>query len=72
MKKKRFLLPVLCLLLPLALMISALAAGGDLSVKDIVARIEGNPDEALAAIKRLLANGSIRMSDDGTVSVPKR
>lgn len=31
MKKKRFLLPVLCLLLPLALMISALAAGGDLS-----------------------------------------
>ena len=52
--------------------ICLLAAGGELSVKDIVARIEGNPDEALAAIKRLLANGSIRMSDDGTVSVPKR
>lgn len=31
MKKKRFLLPVLCLLIPLALMVSALAAGGDLS-----------------------------------------
>lgn len=31
MKKKRFLLPALCLLLPLALMVSALAAGGDLS-----------------------------------------
>lgn len=31
MKKKLFLLPVLCLLIPLALMVSALAAGGDLS-----------------------------------------
>ena len=31
MKKKRFLLPVLCLLIPLALMVSALAAGGDMS-----------------------------------------
>lgn len=31
MKKKRFLLPVLCLLIPLALMVSALAAGGDLT-----------------------------------------
>lgn len=31
MKKKRFLLPALCLLIPLALMVSALAAGGDLS-----------------------------------------
>lgn len=31
MKKKRFLLPALCLLLPLTLMVSALAAGGDLS-----------------------------------------
>ena len=31
MKKKRFLLPVLCLLIPLALTVSALAAGGDLS-----------------------------------------
>lgn len=31
MKKKRLLLPALCLLLPLVLMVSALAAGGDLS-----------------------------------------
>ena len=31
MKKKRLLLPALCLLVPLALMASALAAGGDLS-----------------------------------------
>ena len=31
MKKKRLLLPILCLLLPLVLMVSTLAAGGDLS-----------------------------------------
>ena len=31
MKKKRLLLPILCLLLPLTLMVSALAAGGDLT-----------------------------------------
>lgn len=31
MKKKRFVLPLFCLLVPLGLMVSALAAGGDLS-----------------------------------------
>ena len=31
MKKKRLLLPALCLLVPLALMVSAMAAGGSLS-----------------------------------------
>lgn len=52
--------------------ICLLAGEGGLSVKEMVSRIGGNPDDAVAAIRRLLANGSIRMSDDGTVSVAEK
>lgn len=73
MKKKRFLLPALCLLLPLALMVSALAAGGDLS--DPLAslsyltgifsdKVEQEVDEKLDASDEALLSGQGEISGE--------
>lgn len=77
MKKKRFLLPALCLLLPLALMVSALAAGGDLS--DPLAslsyltgifsdKVEQEVDEKLDASDEALLSGQGEISGEAAGS----